>query len=357
MKRFAIALGLMVGFAWEAPAFAQSDNLGEAISRAVNAAVNRAIDANVQNTVTWATNLAVDTAIEATPNAAYAAGPDGDFGVAHALGFDDDANSCPDSYNVNFDDYKTYSASEQHTIPASVGSIWVHGVHNGGVSVRGWDKNEIQVIACKYVGADSDREGQSKLSAIHVNISGGDISATGPESDEHGRWVLHFLVHAPKNVAMKLEAYNGPMSIRDTGSEVEAETVNGPLSIKLASGTVKASTRNGPLSITDCSGNITASAQNGPLTVSLNDKQWRGQGLEASTHNGPVTVRVPEGYESGVDVEASGHSPFSCSLKDCDNVQSSKPWDRDKKVHIGSGNTVVRVSTVNGPVHIGSSME
>lgn len=267
-------------------------------------------------------------------------------------------DQCPDGSHTQFgDDLETFSAVEQHTLPVTIGSLYVHGAHNGGVSVRGWDRNEIQVTACKYAGAENGNEGQARLAAIHVQISGGDVSATGPDEEGSQHWTIHFLVNAPKSIAMKLEAHNGPMSIRDTASDIEAHTVNGPLSIKLASGTVRATTQNGPLSISDCSGNITASAQNGPLTVNLNDKEWRGQGLEASTHNGPLTIKVPEGYLSGVDVEAHGHGPFSCSLRDCDNVQSSKPWDQEKKVHLGSGNTLVHVSTVNGPVHIGSSME
>ncbi|HZU23478.1 MAG TPA: hypothetical protein VE998_11655 [Terriglobales bacterium] len=268
------------------------------------------------------------------------------------------AEQCPDGSNAQFgDDLETYSAVEQHTLPITVGSIFVHGAHNGGVSVRGWDRNEIQVTACKYAGGENSNEGQARLAQIHLQISGGDISAYGPDNEGRQHWTVHILVQAPKSVSMKLEAYNGPMSIRDTGSDVEGHTVNGPLTIKLASGNVRASTQNGPLSISDCSGSITASAQNGPLTVSLNDKEWHGQGLEASTRNGPLTVRVPDGYLSGIDVEASGHGPFSCNLRDCADVQSSKPWDREKRVHLGSGATLVHVSTVNGPVRLSSSME
>ncbi|MBV8206853.1 MAG: hypothetical protein JO041_08665 [Acidobacteria bacterium] len=332
------------------PAAAQSGNIREAVSGAVRSAVNSAVNAMVDSSVQLATNLALENALSAALAAAV---------PPVEINFDDAPDAaCPDHSETNFgDDLRTYSAVEQHTLPVTIGSVFVHGAHNGGVSVRGWDRNEIQVTACKYAGAENDAEGRQRLADIHINISGGDISTSGPDQNGDRHWTVHFLVRAPSSVALRLEAYNGPMSVRETGSDVEANTVNGPLTLKLATGNVQATTRNGPLTVSDCSGKITASAQNGPLTVSLNDRQWRGAGLEASTHNGPLTVRVPEGYLSGVDVDAGGHSPFSCSLRDCNSVQSSKPWDRTTHVHLGSGNTAVHVSTVNGPVHIGSSME
>lgn len=341
----------VLGIALSLPAAAQTDySRRDAIRQAVISAVDSNVSTAIESSVQWATNFAVNTALRNAMDAM----------LNSSMAWSDwrDNATCPDGSETNFgDDYRTYTAVEEHTLQAGISSVYVHGVPNGGVSVRGWDRNEVQVTACKYVGAENDAAGQQQLSAIQVQINGGDVTAMGPDRSEDQHWTVHFLVRAPRNVSFRLETRNGPLSIRDTGSDVEASTINGPLSVKLASGNVHATTQNGPLSIADCSGNITASAQNGPLTVSLNDKEWRGQGLDASTQNGPLTVRVPEGYQSGIDIDASGHSPWSCSLRDCDAVQSSKPWNRQTHVHLGNGGTVVRVSTVNGPVHIGSSME
>jgi len=121
---------------------------------------------------------------------------------------------------------------------------------------------------------------------------------------------------------------------------------------EFAVGNVTVQAQNGPIHIAQSSGKIKVTAQNGPLSVDLSDSQWKGEGLEATTHNGPVSVRVPANFASGVDVEASGHSPFRCDLAECNNFRSSKPWDAQKTVHIGGTPTVVRVSTVNGPVQI-----
>ena len=47
-----------------------------------------------------------------------------------------------------------------------------------------------------------------------------------------------------------------------------------------------------------------------------------------------------------------GVRPMRCDLPECSGYTSSKPWDRQKSVHIGGSPTLVRLSTVNGPVRI-----
>jgi hypothetical protein len=50
-------------------------------------------------------------------------------------------------------------------------------------------------------------------------------------------------------------------------------------------------------------------------------------------------------------LESEGHSPFQCSSSVCS--EGRKIWDDDhKRVEFGSGPTVVRVSSVNGPVSV-----
>ena len=113
--------------------------------------------------------------------------------------------------------------------------------------------------------------------------------------------------------------------------------------------------------LTDCSqvkitfgsGNLYLRAQNGPISVELTGTQWQGGSLDAHGTNGPLSLRLREGYRSGVRVESRGYSPFSCSAAAC--AAARKDWDdRNRSVEFGSAPLVVRLSTVNGPVSIGS---
>jgi hypothetical protein len=52
-------------------------------------------------------------------------------------------------------------------------------------------------------------------------------------------------------------------------------------------------------------------------------------------------------------VEASGYSPMSCEAAVCADAQ--RTWDnRTRRIQFGGEPVLVRLSTVNGPVSVGS---
>ncbi|HEU4522811.1 MAG TPA: hypothetical protein VFT12_12465, partial [Thermoanaerobaculia bacterium] len=107
------------------------------------------------------------------------------------------------------------------------------------------------------------------------------------------------------------------------------------------------------VSISGGQGDIRLQATNGPVSVKLSDTFWNGN-LEATTQNGPVSLKLPRGFRSGVLVEALGHGPVSCKADGCPDVRlrSYDEDERPRRIELGSGPQVVRLSTVNGPVTV-----
>jgi len=267
-------------------------------------------------------------------------------------------DACDDHFNVTFDNMDVFTAEEARTLtPAEfAGGLDVRAPQNGGMLVRGWDKNEVLVKACKAVGARDEAEAKGMLSELKLAISGNQIRATGPESTDERRTVVHFLINVPRNIKIAMDAHNGPISVRDVIGTVSATTVNGPVGIHHCGGQITAEATNGPVSVTRSSGSIRVRTQNGPLDIELNGSEWSGSGLDASAENGPIKLRIPPNYKSGVEVSSRGYSPFHCSDDAC--AGAHKDWDEtNKSVHLGGQATVVRMSTVNGPVSIVSTMQ
>jgi DUF4097 and DUF4098 domain-containing protein YvlB len=141
------------------------------------------------------------------------------------------------------------------------------------------------------------------------------------------------------------------MTLYHVDGNVKVRAENGPVSVTGCTGQLDLSSHNGPVTLEENSGKQNVRMENGPLTLSLSGDTWSGSGFEANTRNGPVTLQVPSGYKSGVILESEGHSPFRCDSSVCS--EGRKTWDDDhKRVEFGSGPTVVRVSTVNGPVSV-----
>jgi DUF4097 and DUF4098 domain-containing protein YvlB len=267
-------------------------------------------------------------------------------------------DACDDHFNVTFDGMDVFTAEESRTLTSAeyAKGLDVRAPENGGVLVRGWDKNEVLVKACKAVAAYEDGEAKGLLSELKLVINGNQIRATGPESNENRRSVVHFLINVPRNIKLAMDAHNGPLSARDVIGTLSATTLNGPISIYRCSGEITAEATNGPVSVKRSSGNIRVRTENGPLDIELNGSEWSGSGLDASAQNGPIKLRIPPNYKSGVEVSSRGYSPFHCATDACSGAH--KDWDEtNKSVHLGGQATVVRMSTVNGPVSIVSTMQ
>jgi hypothetical protein len=266
-------------------------------------------------------------------------------------------DACDDHFNVTYDGVDVFTAEEARTLaPADFArGLTVHAPENGGMIVRGWDRNEVLVKACKAVGASDDAEAKALLAQLQLEVNGGQVTARAPRDGRDDRWVVHFLINVPRNIKLALDAHNGPITLRDVSGAVTASTVNGPIDVYRCAGELSVEATNGPIKLTRSSGNIRVRSENGPLDVELAGTQWSGTGLDASAENGPIKLRIPQNYKSGVEVSSRGYSPFHCASDACSNA--TKDWgDENKSVRLGSLPTVVRMSTVNGPVSIVSTM-
>ena len=235
------------------------------------------------------------------------------------------------------------AARAQETVAlGNVRSLTVRAPRNGGIYVMGSDSGRYDVTACKAAAMDTS------LNQIRVRVNGNELTGDGPDDS---RWVLYFLVRAPRGADLDLDAHNGPISIRNVNGTVAAHAVNGPISARDLDGTVNLETTNGPISISGGSGTAKLNATNGPISVNLRGDSWNGS-LDAHTQNGPMSLRIPSTFRSGVVVESDGHGPVSCRAEAC--RQAKRTWDDEdnRRIELGSGPTVVHLSTVNGPVSV-----
>jgi hypothetical protein len=260
---------------------------------------------------------------------------------------DEPAVSCSDLH-MNFEGRRAVFQSEERTISkAEAPTLRIQAEYNGGLQIVGWDKDTYGVTLCK--AADSIGDADAILSQIHLTFQNGELGVSGPSS--HRRWTAHLLVSAPRAASLDVQVNNGPMSLLSVDGDVKVRAQNGPVTVKSCTGSLDLNAKNGPVSLDGNSGKLRVEAQNGPVTLSLKGTNWDGSGIEAHANNGPLTLRIPSGYQSGVLVESDGHSPFNCHASVCS--EGRKTWDDNRKsIEFGSGPTMIRLSTMNGPISI-----
>src|SRR4029079_18336392 len=118
------------------------------------------------------------------------------------------------------------------------GAISVDGRKNGGVSVKGWDRNEILMRARIQTSAPTQAEADALAQQITIETAGAKIFANGPENRRDNNWSVSYEVFVPRRSDLSLTAHNGGISISDVQGRLEFTAVNGGVALRRVGGTV-----------------------------------------------------------------------------------------------------------------------
>jgi hypothetical protein len=207
----------------------------------------------------------------------------------------------------------------------------VDGERNGGATVVGWDRAEIEVHARIHTQAEDLGDARALGQAVRLRLDD-TISGDCPQTSRRESCTVSFIVYVPREMDIDLRAHNGPVGARDVSGRIVMETHNGPVSLRRVGGDVRARTRNGP------------------VTVELTGTRWQGAGLTAETQNGPVTLYVPENYNAELETGTQNGSmnvdfPMQITVQ-------GRNIGRSIRTTLGNGGPEIRVTTRNGPLRV-----
>ncbi len=234
--------------------------------------------------------------------------------------------TCNDSWHSD----KLMSSCEirEQTVSAG-GAIMVDARKNGGVSVKGWDRNEILVRSRIHAAASSQSEADALAKQIRIETAGGKIYAAGPDHRKDYHWDVSYEIFAPRRSDLYVETMNGGISISDLTGRIEFNGVNGGVVLRRVGGSVRGGTTNGG------------------VVVELDGTSWEGETLDVKTTNGGIVMSVPENYSAHVETgTVNGHLSIDFPV----TVQGR--ITRELAFNLGSGGATVRARTTNGGVKI-----
>jgi hypothetical protein len=239
--------------------------------------------------------------------------------------------SCDDS-GFHSDNLVSHCEMKEQTFGPSGGAMRIDPGMNGGVSVTGWDKNQVLVRAKIQTAAETDAAAVALVSQIRFESGAGQFVAQGPAMSRSANWSVSYEIFAPAQSDLNIKAHNGGIALSDLRGKIEFSAMNGGVHLARLGGDVHGRT------------------DNGGLTVELAGDHWDGQGMNVETTNGGVKLLAPANYSAHVEtstVNGRIHTDFPT------NVQGK--IDRELSFDMGGGGATIRVVTTNGGVHIGRS--
>lgn len=217
----------------------------------------------------------------------------------------------------------------EQTLAPSGGTINIDGRQNGGVSVKGWDQNQILIRARVQTGAPTAGEAAALAQQIRIETGGSKIYASGPENRRDYHWDVSYEVFVPRRADLALETHNGGISISEVNGKISFTALNGGVVLRRVGGAVRGSTTNGG------------------LVIDLDGDRWDGESLDVSTTNGGIVMSIPENYSANLQtgtVNGSINVDFPVTVQGRVSKQLA--------VNLGSGGATVRATTTNGGVRV-----
>ncbi len=213
----------------------------------------------------------------------------------------------------------------------SIGQLSVDAGQNGGVTVKGWLRGDVLVRA--RIEASSDTEGAAANLAGRVTIdgSGGQVRATGPESENNSWWSVGYEIFVPQAQNLTLKTHNGGVSISDVRGQIHFDGLNGGVHLKRVAGEIAGRT------------------VNGGIDVELDGNGLDARQMELSTTNGGVRITMPANYSANVRAETGTgrvQSDFPLPL------ETGKTRSQHVEFAIGSGGPPIHITTGNGSIQL-----
>jgi hypothetical protein len=236
--------------------------------------------------------------------------------------------TCHDQDNYGNDSRAQHCEVKEQAI-AATGTINVDGMQNGGISVKGWERNEGLVRYRIQTQAATQAEADNLASQIRITTAGGQIRAEGPEQGRNTNWSVTYEIFVPRQTDLSLQTHNGGISISEVRGRINFEAVNGGVALR------------------HLAGNVTGQTVNGGLAVVLTGNNWDGEGLNVKTTNGGLAVSVPDNYSAHLETgTVNGHLAVSPTIAEVERET------KKLSLNLGAGGTNLRIYTTNGGVSI-----
>jgi bifunctional DNA-binding transcriptional regulator/antitoxin component of YhaV-PrlF toxin-antitoxin module len=209
---------------------------------------------------------------------------------------------------------------------------------NGKIDVTPSADNTVEVVATKIATGATPEAAKGALDRIEIREE-----STTPE-----------LIRIETKVARMTGLFHGSSQVQyvvrvPPTAEVRFTTVNGGIELAGLNGRINAETTNGGIRARGVGGPIEASTTNGGVEVELTEVKEPGVKLECT--NGGIRLRLPSDAKANVSANISNGGIEV--LQGMPLEQLSQESRRRLEARLNGGGPSIRLSGVNGGIHIG----
>ena len=183
------------------------------------------------------------------------------------------------------------------------GTVTVIGAPRGSVTIEGWPRNEVELVADVELNGLTDAD-LDQLAKVNTFVFDEDLNHLSVlTTGTHDR---AFMKKAAKNFPKNLLNFPWKIDYKlrvPTNTDLEVTAGYGPVTLSGVEGALRISATESETSLTLTGGIVTTTVTAGTVTLTIPVRSWRGGGADIRLATGVLIVNLPAGFNGDIDAD------------------------------------------------------
>lgn len=232
------------------------------------------------------------------------------------------------------------------------GTVTVIGAPRGSVTIEGWARNEVELVADIELQGPTEAD-LDQLATVNSFVFDEDLNHLSVlTTGTHDR---AYMKKAAKNFPKKL--LNLPWRIDyklrvPANTDLEVNAGYGPVKLSGVEGSMRISATESETALTLTGGIVSTTVTAGTVTLAIPARSWRGGGAEIRLATGAINVDLPAGFNGDIDADILRTGKIVNAHDGLATREKPGITERTVRARAGAGGAYFKFAVADGTINI-----
>ena len=232
------------------------------------------------------------------------------------------------------------------------GTVTVIGAPRGAVTVEGWARNEVELVAEIEIKGPTEAD-LDQLATVNSFVFDEDMNHLSVlTTGTHDR---AFMKRAAKNFPKRLLNFPWKIDYRlrvPINTDLEINAGHGPVKLSGVEGAMRVSATESETALTLTGGAVATTVTAGVITFTVPVRSWRGAGADIRIASGTINVELPPGFSADIDADVLRTGKIVNTYEGLAAREKPGITERTLRGRAGAGGAYLKFTVGDGTVNI-----
>jgi hypothetical protein len=232
------------------------------------------------------------------------------------------------------------------------GTVTLIGAPRGAVTVEGWARNEVELVAEIELKGPTEAD-LDQLAVVNTFVFDEDLNHLSVlTTGTHDR---AFMKRAAKNFPKRLLNFPWKIDYRlrvPINTDLEINAGHGPVKLSGVEGAMRVSATESETALTLTGGTVSTTVTAGVITLIIPVRSWRGGGADIRIASGTINVELPPGFSADIDAEVLRTGKIVNTYEGLAAREKPGITERTVRARAGAGGAYLKFTVGDGTVNI-----